>query len=157
MTVLHNIITPTTRYRIIQFGYIAKVSLGTLSSLPDLCLHVAIIVAMPREVHDADPVDGPRVPILLLGLGLRVAAEEGIHPLRGCGLPSRSASAPSLVTLSRDIAVVGVIIPLLILDGCLLPLGVSLVIILVPLEAEVKTRGLARSFDLGIVRTARLT
>ena len=67
----------------ILFGYIANVL--ALSSLPRLGLHVAV-VAGAGEVHHTHPVDGPRVPGLLLGLGLKVGADEGVDPLRRCGL-----------------------------------------------------------------------
>ena len=126
-----------------------------LSSLPGLGLHGAVVL-LAGEVDHAHPVDGPAVSLRLPGRGqLLVAAEEGVDPLRDCGLPPRSSSA--LVTLLRDIPVIRVLVPLLLLDvGGLLSLGVSLMIILVTFEAQVQTRGLARLLGLTEVRAAGL-
>ena len=126
-----------------------------LSSLPGLGLHGAVVL-LAGEVDHAHPVDGPAVSIRLPGRGqLLVAAEEGVDPLRDCGLPPRSSSA--LVTLLRDIPVIRVLVPLLLLDvGGLLSLGVSLMIVLVTLEAQVQTRDLARLLGLTEVRATGL-
>ena len=125
----------------ILFGYIA---ITAHRSLPCLGLHVAV-VAVAGEVHHAHPVDGPRVPALLLGLGLLVAAEEGVHPLRRRGLAARPA-ASALVTLLGDVAVIRIVVPLLLVGVGLVPL--SLMVIIVSLKTKIQSGRLARLLSL---------
>lgn len=129
------------------------ISLTAHRSLPRLGLHVPV-VAVAGEVHHAHPVDGPRVPALLLGLSLLVAAEEGVHPLRSRGLAARPAGASApLVTLLGDVAVIRVVIPLLLVGVGLVPL--SLMVIIVSLKTKIQSGRLTRLLSL-IVRAAWL-